>query len=158
MKILFSNTGFHQMIWRERERAMSYYFSGMKNNMLNVTKGRLDESNSTYWQLDRVPCVLYVMFSCWLDFPPNIGQVFYMCINHMQEQFDCSGVPEGGNLSMRIWYVAYVAAWLWNRFREFPCFFCWKLDFLRLQDPFGFFFLQLFHPEDVLWTGSSVYL
>ena len=54
-----------------------------------------------------------------------------MCINHKQEQFDCSGVPEGGNLSMRIWYVAYVVAELWNRFRE--CSFGWKLDFLTLR-------------------------
>ena len=39
-----------------------------------------------------------------------------------------------------------------------PCFFfCWKLRILTLQNPFGFFFFQLFGPEDVLWTRSSIY-
>ena len=37
---------------------------------------------------------------------------------------------------MRIWYVAYVAAWLWNRFRGFPCFSVGKDPSWRDLDPF----------------------
>ena len=35
-------------------------------------------------------------------------------------------------------------------------FFCWKL-LLDAAGSFRFLFFQLFQPEDVLWTGSSIY-
>ena len=105
------------------------------------------------------------MFSCWLDVSPNIDQ-----------KLRCASTTGRNNWLQRssgmwkywnIWYIADIAAWLWNRFQERgkgSCYMGVTMFFFLLEttdldaaESFWFLFFQLFGPEDVLWTRSSIY-